>query len=145
MGLFEHRQSQGYPLSTLGVICYLLTASEIHDATGSRPWLQERLRSLESAAAFLLTLLQNNGLIGGSGFYIERHPPRLRRCHAMLRGACVPPTCRPVWAGEGRPSQNGLAARAFGAGLQRTVLARITSANTFTRNTAWWMLTGCPT
>ena len=87
MGLFEHWQSHGLPLSTLGVICYLLTASEIHDATGSRPWLQERLSSLESAAAFLLTLLQHNGLIGGSGFYIEA-PPRqgcdgVTQCYAV--------------------------------------------------------------
>ena len=75
IGLFEHWQTKGYPLSTLGPVCYVLTAAEIFDATGSRSWLRERLASVESAARFLLTLQKDRGLIGGSGFYIEA-PPR---------------------------------------------------------------------
>jgi hypothetical protein len=75
IGLFEHWQTKGYPLSTLGPICYVLTAAEIFDTTGSLPWLKERLPSIEAAAKFLLTLKKANGLIGGSGFYIES-PPR---------------------------------------------------------------------
>jgi hypothetical protein len=59
----------------LAPICYVLTAAEIFDATDSRSWLKERLGSVESAAKFLLTLRKDNGLIGGSGFYIEA-PPR---------------------------------------------------------------------
>ena len=87
IGLFEHWQTKGYPLSTLGPICYLLTAAEIFDATGSRPWLQQRLSSVESAAHFLLTLRKEHGLIGGSGFYIEA-PPRegcdgITQCYAV--------------------------------------------------------------
>lgn len=87
VGLFEHWQTQGFPLSTLGPICYVLTAAEIFDATGSQPWLKERLASVESAARFLLTLRKNNGLIGGSGFYIEA-PPRegcdgVTQCYAV--------------------------------------------------------------
>lgn len=75
IGLFEHWQTKGFPLSTLAPVCYVLTAAEIFDATGSRPWLKERLGSVESAAKFLLTLRKDSGLIGGSGFYIEA-PPR---------------------------------------------------------------------
>ena len=75
IGLFEHWQTKGFPLSTLAPVCYVLTAAEIFDATGSRPWPKERLGSVESAAKFLLTLRKDSGLIGGSGFYIEA-PPR---------------------------------------------------------------------
>jgi hypothetical protein len=75
IGLFEHWQTQGYPLSTLGPICYLLTAAEIFDHTRSLPWLEERLDSIEAAARHLLTRRNDLGLIGGSGFYMEA-PPR---------------------------------------------------------------------
>jgi hypothetical protein len=87
IGLFEHWQTKGFPLSTLAPICYVLTAAEIFDATGSRSWLKERLNSVESAARFLLTLRKDKGLIGGSGFYIEA-PPRegcdgVTQCYAV--------------------------------------------------------------
>jgi hypothetical protein len=87
IGLFEHWQTKGFPLTTLGPICYLLTAAEIFDATASKPWLKERLDSMESAAKFLLTLRKENGLVGGSGFYIEA-PPRegcdgVTQCYAV--------------------------------------------------------------
>jgi hypothetical protein len=72
---------------TLAPVCYVLTAAEIFDAAGSRPWLRERLGSVESAAKFLLTLRKDSGLIGGSGFYIEA-PPRegcdgITQCYAV--------------------------------------------------------------
>jgi len=87
IGLFEHWQTKGFPLSTLGPICYVLTAAEIFDATRSRPWLKARLGSVESAGKFLLTLRKENGLIGGSGFYLEA-PPRedcdgVTQCYAF--------------------------------------------------------------
>ena len=87
IGLFEHWQTKGYPLSTLAPVCYVLTAAEIFDATGSRSWLNERLASVESAAKFLLTLRKQSGLLGGSGFYIEA-PPRegcdgVAQCYAV--------------------------------------------------------------
>lgn len=87
IGLFEHWQTQGLPLSTLGPICYILTAAEIFEATRSRSWLKERLGSVESAARFLLTLRKDRGLMGGSGFYIEA-PPRegcdgVTQCYAV--------------------------------------------------------------
>ena len=75
IGLFEHWQPKANPLSTLGPICYILTAAEIFDATASLAWLQERLASVEAAAKYLLSRKSDNGLIGGSGFYTEL-PPR---------------------------------------------------------------------
>jgi hypothetical protein len=86
IGLFEHWQTKGFPLSTLAPVCYVLTAAEIFNATGSQSWLKERLDSVESAAKFLLTLRKEGGLIGGSGFYIES-PPRegcdgITQCYA---------------------------------------------------------------
>ncbi|HSA94544.1 MAG TPA: hypothetical protein VLJ16_00740, partial [Acidobacteriota bacterium] len=75
IGLFLHWQTKGYPLATLGPVCYVLTAAEIFAATGSLPWLKERLPSIEAAARYLMTLKKASGLVGGSGFYIES-PPR---------------------------------------------------------------------
>ncbi len=87
VGLFEHWQTKGFPLSTLGPICYLLTAAEIFDHTGSQPWLRDRLYSIESAAKFLLSFRNPSGLLGGSGFYVEA-PPRegcdgVTQCYAV--------------------------------------------------------------
>ena len=75
IGLFEHWQTQGFPLTTLAPICYLLTASEIFASTSSKSWLKNRLNSVEAAANFLLSLRNETGLISGSGFYMEA-PPR---------------------------------------------------------------------
>lgn len=75
IGLFDHWQTMGDPLTTLGPICYILTAAEIFDATDSLGWLRERLSSLEAAAKHILSRKTDNGLIGGSGFYTEA-PPR---------------------------------------------------------------------
>ncbi|HUU32375.1 MAG TPA: hypothetical protein VMY69_09790 [Phycisphaerae bacterium] len=75
IGLFEHWQPKANPFGSLGATCYILTAAEIFDAAGSLPWLEERLPSLEAAARYLLSRKSDNGLIGGSGFYLEL-PPR---------------------------------------------------------------------
>jgi len=87
IGLFEHWQTKGFPLSTLGPICYVLTAAEIFEATGLPSWLKERINSVEAAAKLLLTLSNDRGLVGGSGFYIEA-PPRqgcdgVTQCYAV--------------------------------------------------------------
>jgi len=87
IGLFEHWQPKANPLSVLGPICYVLTAAEIFDATGSLPWLRERLSSVEAAAKYVLGRKAENGLIGGSGFYTEV-PPRyawdgVTQCYAI--------------------------------------------------------------
>jgi len=112
IGLFEHWQTKGFPLSTLAPICYLLTAAEIFGATGSLSWLKERLGSLESAARFLLTLRNKSGLIAGSGFYIEA-PPRegcdgVTQCYAVhafrklasLFHAAGDPAKETAWSGH---------------------------------------------
>ena len=75
IGLFEHWQPKANPLSTLAPVSYILTAAETFDATRSLPWLRERFPSVEAAAKCLLRRKSPNGLIGGSGFYIEM-PPR---------------------------------------------------------------------
>ncbi len=98
IGLFEHWQTKGYPLSTLAPICYVLTAAEIFEATGSRSWLRERLDSVESAARFLLTLRKDSALIGGSGYYIEA-PPRegcdgVAQCYAVQAFRQLASLCR---------------------------------------------------
>ena len=62
--------SQG-SAGALAPVCYILTAREIFDATGSSPWLRERIASLEAAAKYLLSRKDKNGLIGGAGFYTE--------------------------------------------------------------------------
>lgn len=74
IGLFKHWHPK-QPLGALGPVCYVLTAAEIVDTTGSLPWLRERIASVEAAARFLSTLKAKNGLIGGAGFYVEL-PPR---------------------------------------------------------------------
>jgi hypothetical protein len=75
IGLFDHWQNIGDPLTTLGPVCYILTAAEIFDAKPPQNWLQERMESVERAAKHLLSRRSKNGLISGSGFYSEQ-PPR---------------------------------------------------------------------
>jgi hypothetical protein len=70
IGLFKHWHPKD-PLGALAPVCYVLTAAEIFDTTGSAPWLRERLPSLEAAAKYLLSRKDKNGLIGGAGFYVE--------------------------------------------------------------------------
>ena len=87
IGLFVHWQPKANPLGSLGTICYVLTAKEIFDATGSVPWLKERLSSIEAAATQLAGQRGADGLIGGSGFYTEL-PPRyawdgITQCYAI--------------------------------------------------------------
>jgi hypothetical protein len=77
IGMFEHWQNMGDPLSTLGTVCYILTAAEIFDATNSLKWFHERSASVERAAKYLLSRKAKNGLINGSGFYSEQ-PPRFQ-------------------------------------------------------------------
>jgi hypothetical protein len=126
IGLFEHWQPKANPLSTLAPVSYILTASEIFTATGSLPWLRERLPSIESAAKHLLSRTSGNGLIAGSGFYIEL-PPRyawdgVTQCYvihafretARLCGAAGEKTSQAAWS-----SRADTLARAFVAAFWR--------------------------
>ena len=75
IGLFEHWQNVGDPLTTLGAVCFILTAVEIFDSRPPQGWLQERMDSIYRAAKYLTNRKANNGLISGCGFYSEQ-PPR---------------------------------------------------------------------
>jgi hypothetical protein len=77
IGLFEHWLKTENALAALGPVCYILTANEISNFTHSKEWLSERLPSLDRAAQHLLSLKSENGLISGSGFYVEL-PPRFK-------------------------------------------------------------------
>jgi hypothetical protein len=87
VGLFTHWEIRSDPLSTLGPICYFLTAVEIVDAMRSLDWVNQNLASIEAAASWLVTRIAPNGLISGSGFYTEL-PPRygydgVTQCYAV--------------------------------------------------------------
>src|SRR4051812_16823023 len=75
IGLFDHWQNIGDPLTNLGPVCYILTATEIFNSRPPHGWLQERMDSIYRAAKYLLSRKAKNGLISGSGFYSEQ-PPR---------------------------------------------------------------------
>ena len=75
IGLFDHWQNIGDPLTNLGPVCYILTAAEIFDSRPPQDWLQERMDSIYRDAKYLLSRKAKNGMIGGSGFYSEQ-PPR---------------------------------------------------------------------
>jgi hypothetical protein len=75
IGLFEHWQNVGDPLSTLGPVCLILTATELWDARAPQNGLPDRMSSAHKAAKYLLSRRGTNGLISGSGFYSEQ-PPR---------------------------------------------------------------------
>ncbi|MFA5058442.1 MAG: hypothetical protein WC485_10035 [Opitutaceae bacterium] len=75
IGMFQEWQPRANAISTLGSVCYVLTAAEIYDQTHSSSWLAERYASIQAAAQYLLGRKSDNGLIAGSGFYMEL-PPR---------------------------------------------------------------------
>lgn len=87
MRQFDHWQPKANPFRILGTVSYILTAGEIYDHTGSEPWLQDNLASIEAAAGSIYSFKSDNGLIGGSGFYTEL-PPRfgwdgVSQCYAI--------------------------------------------------------------
>ena len=87
VGLFVHWQVQANPLSVLGPISHILTASEIAAGAQSEPWLKEKFTGLERTGRYLLTRISSNGLMGGAGFYTES-PPRnqwdgITQCYAV--------------------------------------------------------------
>jgi hypothetical protein len=72
IGMFKHWRIESDPLGVLGPVSYLLTAGEIFDFVGDESWLKEKLASLEAAAKYMLTKKNPQGLIAGSGYYIEK-------------------------------------------------------------------------
>ncbi|MCC6579690.1 MAG: hypothetical protein IT440_04560 [Phycisphaeraceae bacterium] len=75
IGLFTHWQVNANPLSVLAPVSYILTAREIADHTRDGAWLADNWPSIDAAARHISARIADNGLIGGSGFYIE-NPPR---------------------------------------------------------------------
>jgi len=75
IGLFDHWVPRAEPLSALGPVSFILAAAEIHDAANSMARLKGVLPALDKAAGYLLGRKSTNGLIAGSGFYVEL-PPR---------------------------------------------------------------------
>lgn len=86
VGLFVHWQVKANPLSVLGPISHILTASEI--AVGEpQSWLEEKIAGLERTGRYLLSRIASNGLMSGAGFYTES-PPRnqwdgITQCYAI--------------------------------------------------------------
>ena len=66
----------GNPLRTLANVTFLLLAEAIFAHTADRDWLTAQMPWLRQAAAWLLTQITPDGLMGGGGFYLER-PTRL--------------------------------------------------------------------
>ncbi len=146
IGLFEHWQNIGDPLSTLGAVCYILTAAEIFDATRSIDWLEERLASIESAGKYLLSRKAKSGLISGCGFYSEQPPRRewdgVTQCycvHAFRElGRLLLSAGRKADGASGRAQPMRLRSPSpprFGV--------RIISANISIPNMGWWTRTDC--
>jgi hypothetical protein len=148
IGLFEHWQTKGFPLSTLAPVCYVLSAAEIFDAIGSRSWLKERLGSVELAAGFLLTLRKESGLIGGSGFYIEA-PPREGAMGSRNATPFMPSAnWRDSFAPWGKATRglSGLGTQMSSGRLSwRPSGARTTLGSMSIRSMAWWTRMGYQT
>ena len=105
IGLFEHWQTKAYPLSTLAPVCYMLTAAEIFDATGSQPWLKERLGSVEAAAKYLLTRKSQRADRRLGVLHRSAAAGRLRRRDAVLRRPRLPRTGEAVPRGRRQASE----------------------------------------
>ncbi len=115
VGLFEHWQPKANPLSVLGPVCYLLTAMEIFEQTQSATWLQARIASLTAAAQYLADHAGDNGLISGSGFYMEM-PPRfgwdgITQCYVVHAWRALSRLCGSAGDGDGQLKWEQLANR----------------------------------
>lgn len=74
VGLFTHWQPMANPLSVLGSISYLLVAHELYPYT-DKSWLNKNITSIMAASKYLLSRINGDGFMSGSGFYTEL-PPR---------------------------------------------------------------------
>jgi hypothetical protein len=87
VGMFEHWQPKANPLTTLGPVCFVLTAAEMFGATKDAKWLGDKLPSIEKAADWLSKQRGPDGLIHRSGFYTELPPRRdvdgVTQCYAV--------------------------------------------------------------
>jgi hypothetical protein len=85
-GLYRH-WVPGDPLRALAGPTYIQNADAIYRYTQDRRWLLEELPSINRAADFLASLTDDDGAVGGAGYYVER-PSRVEydgvaQCHAL--------------------------------------------------------------
>jgi len=76
----------GGPLRALAAPTYIQNADVIYRRTRERGWLAHNIASVNSAAGELAGLMNDEGLVGGAGYYVER-PARIEydgvsQCHA---------------------------------------------------------------
>jgi len=74
-GLYRH-WVPGDPLRALAGPTYIQNADAIFRFTRDLEWLLEELPSVNLTADYLATLVTNEGVVGGAGYYIER-PTRI--------------------------------------------------------------------
>jgi len=84
-GLYAH-WVRGDPLRALAGPTYVQNADVIYRRTLDRQWLMDVLPSVNLAADYLASLVNEQGGVGGAGYYIER-PTRIEhdgvaQCHA---------------------------------------------------------------
>jgi hypothetical protein len=85
-GLYQH-WVPGNPLAALAAPTYIQNADVIFRHTLDLPWLRAQLPSVNKAADYLLSLIDDAGMVKGAGYYIER-PTRIEadgvaQCHAV--------------------------------------------------------------
>ena len=84
-GLYKH-WVPGDPLRALGPVTYIQNADVIFRYTQDLDWLLAQLPSVNLAAEYLISMMNENGCVGGAGYYVER-PTRIEydgvtQCHA---------------------------------------------------------------
>jgi hypothetical protein len=84
-GLYQHWVPNN-PLRALGYPTYVQNADAIFRHTRDLAWLRAQLPSINLALAHLTTMISDEGLVGGAGYYVER-PTRVEydgvtQCHA---------------------------------------------------------------
>ena len=85
-GLYRH-WVPGDPLRALASPTYIQNADSIFRFTQDIEWLLKQLPSINRAADFLASLMTDDGVIKGAGYYVER-PTRIEydgvsQCHAI--------------------------------------------------------------
>jgi len=85
-GLYEH-WVPGNPLAALASPTYIQNADVIYRHTLDQSWLAAQIASINLAADFLVSLVSEQGVVRGAGYYVER-PTRIEsdgvaQCYAV--------------------------------------------------------------
>ena len=70
IGLYKHHVP-GDPLRALGATTYIQNARAIFRHTKDRKWLASQIASVNLATEFLISLIEDDGIVGGAGYYVE--------------------------------------------------------------------------